>query len=169
MNSISMMVAKGENNVIGKDNKLIWNIPNDLEYFKQVTTGNTIVMGRKTYESIGRPLPDRTNVVLTTNKDFQDDRVTIVHSVDEVLHMETDGDIIIIGGDSIYKQFIDHADTLFVTEIKEYFDGDTYFPEVDKDLWKIINSIKGEKDDKNSYDYYFNIYKRIDFWYYNSD
>lgn len=159
MNEISMIVAKAENNVIGKDNKLIWNIPNDLQYFKKITTGKTVVMGRKTYESIGKPLPNRRNIVLTQNNDFYEDQVEIVHSIEEVLNLE--GEVMIIGGDSIYRQFMGYADKLYVTEIKEFFEGDTYFPEIDKDRWALESTERGLRDEKNPYKYYFNVYRRM--------
>lgn len=154
-----MIVAKGENNVIGKDNELIWNIPNDLKYFKEMTSGKTVVMGRKTYESIGKPLPNRRNIVLTQNKDFYEDQVEIAHDIEEILNLE--GEIMVIGGDSIYRQFMGYADRLYVTEIREFFEGDTYFPEIDRDRWAISSIKKGLKDGKNPYEYYFNVYERI--------
>ena len=98
-----MIVAKDKNSVIGKDNQLIWSIPNDLRYFKEVTMGKTVVMGRKTYESIGKPLPGRDNIVLTNNKSFLDDRVTVVNSIEEVLAMKSNKEIVVIGGDSVYQ------------------------------------------------------------------
>lgn len=159
MNKISMIVAKGENNVIGDNNELIWSIPNDLKYFKKITSENTIVMGRKTYESIGKPLPNRRNIVLTNNEDFYEDGVEVVHSIDEILNLKED--VIIIGGDSIYRQFMRYADKLYVTEIKEYFSGDTYFPEIDVDRWNLVKSEVGLKNNENPYEYYFNVYERM--------
>lgn len=160
---ISMMVAKDRNGVIGKDNKLIWHIPEDLKYFKKTTLGKTIVMGRKTYESIGRPLPGRRNVVLTRDPDFVADGVVVLNSVDELLAFALlfiDGEMIIIGGDSIYKQFMEIASTLYVTEIDYDFEGDTFFPEITSE-WKLTSSIQGSESNSSKYKYYFNKYDKL--------
>lgn len=156
---LSMIVARSKNNAIGKDNKLLWHIPEDLQYFKEKTLGKTIVMGRKTYESIGRPLPGRRSVVMTRDSSFSVDGVDVVNSVDEVLSLlNTNHEIVIIGGDSVYKQFLEHADTLYVTEIDYEFEGDTFFPEI-TDEWELTSSEEG-KESGNEYKYHFNKYEK---------
>lgn len=162
---ISMIVAKDINGVIGKDNKLIWRIPEDLRHFKNKTLGKTIVMGRKTYESIGRPLPGRRNIVMTKDNSFNVSGVDVVNSVDEVLALlNTNDEVVIIGGDSVYKQFMEHADILYVTEIDHKFEGDTFFPEITEE-WELVDSAEG-KESGDKYKYYFNKYeKRWKFWY----
>lgn len=156
---ISIIVAKDKNGVIGKDNELIWHIPEDLKHFKNKTLGKVIVMGRKTYESIGRPLPGRDNIVLTRDKEFRADGVDVVNSVDEVLTLlNTNDEVVIIGGDSVYKQFIKHADILYVTEIDHKFEGDTFFPEITEE-WELVDSAEG-KESGDKYKYYFNKYEK---------
>lgn len=156
---ISMIVAKDKNGIIGKDNELIWHIPEDLKHFKNKTLGKVIVMGRKTYESIGRSLPGRDNVVLTRDKEFRADGVDVVNSVDEVLTLlNTNDEVVVIGGDSVYKQFMKHADTLYVTEIDYKFEGDTFFPEITEE-WELVSSDEGEQSG-DKYKYYFNKYEK---------
>ncbi|NLP49133.1 dihydrofolate reductase [Bacillus sp. RO1] len=158
---ISIIVATDKNNLIGKDNDLPWRIPADLAYFKQVTQGNTIVMGRKTYESIGKPLPNRRNIVLS-RQDYHADGCETFHSIEEVVNMDEEGkELFIIGGAHIFKEALPFADYLYLTFIDEEFEGDTYFPEVNEKDWDLISSEKGIKDEKNPYDYYFKKYKRI--------
>lgn len=160
MSKLSMIVAKGENGVIGKDNELIWDIPEDLKYFKEMTLGKTIVMGRKTYDSIGRPLPGRNNVVVTRDASFMKEGVQVVSNIEEVLSMlSASEEVIVIGGDSIYKQFMKYATTLYVTEIYSEFEGDTFFPDI-TDEWDLTSSIKGRSDD---YKYYFNKYEKQEY------
>ncbi|KPB06577.1 dihydrofolate reductase [Bacillus sp. CHD6a] len=157
---ISIIVATDKNNLIGKDNDLPWRIPADLAYFKQVTLGNTIVMGRKTYESIGKPLPNRRNIVLS-RQDYHADGCETLHSLEEVVSMDEEGkELFIIGGAHIFKEALPFADFLYLTFIDEEFEGDTYFPEVKENDWELISSEKGIKDEKNPYDYYFKKFKR---------
>lgn len=125
-NMISLIAAVGKNYELGKDNKLIWHFKKDMEYFKEVTTGKTVVMGRKTYESIGRPLPNRRNIVITSR---MLEGVETVKTVDEILDMHDD--IFIIGGASIYEEFIKYADKIYLTLIDKEYDADTYFPTFD--------------------------------------
>lgn len=159
---ISFIVAMDDNNLIGKDNALPWYLPADLAYFKKVTTNHTIVMGRKTYESIGRPLPNRKNVVLTHSTSFQEDGVTVIHSLDELKEManHSNEELFIIGGARLYEQLLPVADRLYVTHIRATFDGDTHFPAFLKEEWKIIDSKEHKKDEKNAYDYEFVVYER---------
>ncbi|MFP7484636.1 type 3 dihydrofolate reductase [Priestia filamentosa] len=159
---ISFIVAMDDNNLIGKDNALPWHLPADLAYFKKVTTNHTIVMGRKTYESIGRPLPKRKNVVLTHSTAFQEEGVTVIHSLDELKEManRSNEELFIIGGARLYEQLLPVADRLYVTHIRATFDGDTHFPVFSKEEWKIIDSKEHKKDEKNAYDYEFVVYER---------
>lgn len=153
---ISMIVAMSKNNVIGKDNQLIWNIPEDLKYFKKVTMGKTIVMGRKTYESIGRALPGRRNVVLTRDEKYSADNIHVVNSIQAAIDL---GDIIVIGGDAVYKEFLAHADELYVTEIKKEYDGDSHFPQLTEE-WVETSSVEGEQSSEEL-KYFFKKYERI--------
>lgn len=159
---IHLVVAKSDNNVIGHDNQLIWHLPNDLKHFKEITTGHPIIMGRKTFESIGRPLPNRTNIIITRNRNYSIENAKVVHSLNEALELakEIDENIFILGGGKIYEQAIDFADILEVTEVHENFEGDTYFPEIDLNVWKEISRIKHHKDEKNKFDYSFVRYER---------
>lgn len=160
---ISLIVAMGKNNVIGLNNDMPWHLPNDLAHFKKVTTGHTIVMGRKTYESIGRPLPNRKNVVLTRQQNNFPEEVTIINELNDVYRWseQSEEEIFIIGGGHIYKQSLPFADRLYVTQINETFKGDTFFPEFSNDEWKLIAQTKGIKDENNPYDYDFLQYDRI--------
>lgn len=126
-NMISLIAAVGKNYELGKDNKLIWHFKEDMKYFKEVTTGKTVVMGRKTYESIGRPLPNRRNIVITSRTI---EGVETVKTIDEVLNIKDD--IFIIGGASIYDEFIKYADKIYLTLIDKEYDADTYFPKFDE-------------------------------------
>ncbi|WP_010193820.1 dihydrofolate reductase [Bacillus sp. m3-13] len=158
---ISIIVATDRNNLIGKDNDLPWRIPADLAYFKKVTMGSIIVMGRKTYESIGKPLPYRRNIILS-RQDFHAEGCETLHSLEEVQQLNKDGEeLFIIGGAHIFKEALPIADFLYLTYIDEEFVGDTYFPEINEQDWELLSSEKGIKDEKNPYDYYFKKYKRI--------
>lgn len=158
---IEMIVAKAKNNVIGKDNALIWNIPEDLAHFKKITMGKAIVMGSNTYESIGRPLPGRQNVVLTRNPSkYKNQDVKTVSSVQDVLDLSKETQVVIIGGDSVYKTFLEYTDILYVTEIEKEFDGDTYFPTISSE-WELTSSNEGEKSSENL-KYFFKKYEKSD-------
>lgn len=159
---IHLVVAKSDNNVIGHDNQLIWHLPNDWKHFKEITTGHPIIMGRKTFESIGRALPNRTNIIITRNKNYSIENTKVAHSLNEAIEIakKIDEDIFIIGGGKIYEQALDLVDILEVTEVHENFEGDTYFPEIDLNVWKEISRIKHHKDEKNKFDYSFVRYER---------
>lgn len=156
---ISFVVAMDENRAIGKDNDLPWYLPNDLKHFKNVTMGKPIVMGRKTYESIGKPLPGRENIVVTRDEHYQAEGTTVVHSVDEVLKKEAE-ELCVIGGTEIFKLFMPVADRLFVTEIHHTFDADTYFPEINRDEWREVSREPGFVDEKNKYPHDFVVYEK---------
>lgn len=151
-------------NAIGKDNKLLCHLPDDLKFFKQQTMGHPVIMGRKTFESIGKPLPGRLNIVITRNTDFSVPGVKVMHSVEEcVAHLSElkDEKIYIIGGAEIYRQMMPHTDELLVTLIHHQFEADTFFPEIKLDEFKLTWSEPHHKDEKHPYDFTFQRYERI--------
>jgi len=158
---ISIIVATSKNIFIGNNNSLIWKLPADLKRFKQITTGNTVVMGRKTYESIGKPLPNRRNIIITRDTNYLVDNCEIVNSLEEAL-MLCNNDCFIIGGGEIYKQSIDIADKIYLTLVQEDFEGDTYFPEIGKEWTKVFRE-DYEGDEKNEHKYSFIDYERYKF------
>lgn len=163
---LSLIVATANNRVIGRDNKMPWHLPNDLKYFKRVTVGKTVIMGRKTYDSIGRPLPDRSNIVVTRQMDWQPDGVIVVHSLAEGIdHAESllrgDEEVIVMGGAQIYRAALPQAQRLYLTEIHADFDGDTFFPEISRDEWKEVGREKHFADSANPYDYTFIVLDRV--------
>lgn len=153
---INIIVAASLNNVIGKDNKLLWRQSADLKRFKELTTGKTVVMGRKTYDSIGKPLPNRRNIVIT-RQSIEIPGCEVVNSLEEALNL--DNEIFIIGGGEIYQKSIILADKIFFTLIQTEVEGDTYFP-VLGDEWKIESKEDFLKDEKNQFDYQFINYVR---------
>ncbi|OZM57412.1 dihydrofolate reductase [Lottiidibacillus patelloidae] len=157
---ISLITCMDKKNTIGLNNKLPWHLPADLKYFKRITTNHVIVMGRKTYESIGKPLPNRRNVVLTRNKDWSVSGVEVLHSVEEVLTTFKGQEVYVIGGEEVYKQFLTKADKLYITLIDEVFSGDAFFPFVQMEQWELVHETIGEKDSSNPYDYKFLEYVR---------
>ncbi|WP_010530775.1 dihydrofolate reductase [Lentibacillus jeotgali] len=161
---ISLLVAMDRNRVIGHRNDLPWHLPNDLKFFKQKTTGHTIVMGRKTFESIGRPLPNRHNVVITNQHSSEfPDGIEVINHVDTVLdwnHHDPANELFVIGGEEIFKQVLPHADRLYITLVDDIFQGDTYFPDFSEAEWQLTGREKGETDSKNRYDHYFLQYDR---------
>ena len=146
---LAMIAAMAKNRIIGADNDMPWHLPADLKHFKSVTMGKAVIMGRKTYESIGKPLPNRLNIVLTRDKSFQAEGAVVVHSREEALEtaMGSD-DVMICGGTDIYKMFIENADYLYITEVKMSIDdGTAMFPEIDKNIWKEtsrVENLEGE-------------------------
>ena len=154
---ISLIVAVGDNNVIGKDNALIWHLPADMKFFKEKTTGHCIITGRKNYESIPekfRPLPNRTNIVITRQSDYAAPGAIVVNSVEAALEKAKatgDEEIFTIGGAEIFKQSLSYADKIYLTVIHHSFEGDVFFPEIDKNEWKETDRIQGPVDEKNKY------------------
>ena len=136
---ITLVAAIASNNVIGKENSLPWNIPEDLKRFKQMTSGHTILMGRKTFDSIGRPLPNRQNIVMTKDKNFEQEGIKVINDFDEALELikESNEDIFVIGGSKIYVLFEPVANSLAITRILIDFEGDAFFPDINWDLWQI--------------------------------
>ncbi|MFD2673105.1 dihydrofolate reductase [Marinicrinis sediminis] len=163
---IALIWAMGENRVIGKNNQMPWHLPADLTYFKQTTMGAPVLMGRKTFESIGKPLPGRENWILTTNQDYVADGCKVVHTVDELLEQlkqddEPNDTLFVIGGAQIYRQFLAVADRLYVTHIHQAFEGDTFFPDYDAAQWRLVQQIEGQVNERNPYPHDFCVYERI--------
>lgn len=149
---LSIIVAVGESNVIGKDNQLIWHLPRDLKHFKETTTGHYIIMGRKTFESNGRPLPNRTNVILTRDKGYNAEGCIVVHSLEEAINLaKDDPEPFIIGGGVIYEIAMPLVDRIYLTQIHHKFEGDTFFPEINMDEWIEVEKRVFEPDEKNKY------------------
>lgn len=158
---ISIIVAMSKNRVIGNNNTLIWKLSNDLKRFKNITDNNTVVMGRKTHESIGKALPNRRNIVITRNKDYKSKDCEICNSLEEAL-MLCNSNCFIIGGGEIYKQALPIAKKLYITLVNEEFNGDTYFPVLDNNWVEILRE-NNNKDNKNEYNYTFIDYERYEF------
>jgi len=172
MTILSMIVATADNNVIGKDNTMPWHLPADLAYFKKVTLGKPIIMGRKTFESIGRALPGRRNIIISRDESYKPqgkgaDSVDTVTSVEQALALVDGSDgteavkeIMVIGGGAIYKHCLPKADRLYVTHIKANIDGDTHFPNYDDSSWNKVASEVKSSDEKNAYQLDFCVYDR---------
>ena len=160
---LSIIVAISKNNVIGKDNKLIWHLPEDLKRFKKLTTGHTIIMGRKTFESLGRVLPNRKHIVITSNTNMQieDENVELIDDIQMLnKYIASEEEHFIIGGATIYKLLMPYANKMYITKINEEFEGDVYFPKLDKKVWQEIEREKGIENEKNPFDYEYVTYIR---------
>ncbi len=154
---IYVIAAVSKNGIIGKNGKIPWNIPADLAYFKKLTMGCTVVMGRKTYESIGHPLPRRLNIVISSSKVYAAKNCITVKEFGEALDLSHNTDVFICGGYSVYKEALPYADKLYITEVDESFEGDTFFPEFDQSQYQrtVIREMKDQ------YNYRFVVYDRI--------
>jgi dihydrofolate reductase len=162
--TIAAIVAMSENRVIGHDNHLPWYLPADLKHFKTLTTGHPILMGRKTYESIGRPLPNRTNIIITGNSAFKAPGCVIIHSMDEAIEyaISSGNDtIFIIGGANVYQQCLPYVSRIHLTVVHHTFVGDAFFPEINLNEWKEITSDTHKADENNEYSYTFSVLERI--------
>ena len=160
---ISFIVATSENNVIGKDNKLPWCLPTDMRYFKNVTWGMPVIMGRKSFESLGKALKGRTNIVVTRNKDWHAEGTQVVQSIDQAITLaaQTDAkEIFIIGGAEIFKEAMPVADRIYLTRIHHRFEGDAYFPEMPENEWVMVKSRFCDADEKNKYAHSFQVWER---------
>lgn len=164
---LALIAAYAQNRVVGIDNKLPWHLPEDLKYFKRCTSGKAIIMGRKTYESIGRPLPNRTNIVITRNPAFKADGVKIVTSLNDAIELaaavnEVNGvdEIMVIGGAAIYELTLPMADRLYLTHVHAQVEGDAYFPEVDFSNWREVERADYASSETNPYDYSFVVYDK---------
>jgi len=156
---VSSIVATSLNHAIGKDNKLLWHLPADLKFFKTTTMGCPVIMGRKTFQSIGRTLPGRQNVVITRDKNFNSDNqfdILVVGSLDEALvKLHSENEVFIIGGGEIYQQSMDSVDTIYLTLVNTVIDADVYFPIIDKTKFDLVWEEKHVADEKNKFDYTF--------------
>ena len=158
----TIIAAIGNNNELGKNNDLIWHLSADLKRFKKVTTGHHIIMGRNTYESIGKPLPNRTTIIITRNQNYKAEGCIVVDSIEAALKaVKNDDTPFIIGGAQIYNEAIKFVDQLDICEVHESFEADVFFPEISSETWKETKREKHLKDDKNPYDYSFVSYTRI--------
>jgi dihydrofolate reductase len=158
--SISFIFAMDRNHAIGVNNRLPWRLPADLAFFKRVTMGNPILMGRKTYESIGKPLPGRENVILTQNTSFTAEGCVVVHSVSEALERYQGQELFVIGGVEAFRLFLPYVDKMYITTIEHEFEADTFFTELDLSGWDQASSERGPQDEKNPYEYYFKVYEK---------
>lgn len=156
---ISLIVAKSKNNVIGNNNQLPWHLPADLAHFKSITMGKPIIMGRKTYDSIGKPLPGRRNIIISRNKKLKLAGCDVFHSIDDALNaVKTEQEVMIIGGANLYLQALSRANTIYLTVIDAEFSGDTFFPELNNNEWKLTLEEKHFKDERNKYNYFFQVW-----------
>jgi len=159
---LSIIVAMAANRVIGRDNQLPWHLPADLKHFKQLTTGKPILMGRKTWESIGRPLPERTNIVITRDTDYTAAGCVVVHSIDAALRAAGHNDeVMVIGGSELYRQVLPQATTIYLTRVHADIQGDAVFPEIDESEWREVERIDCEPDEKNTHAYSFITLQRV--------
>lgn len=166
MMKISMIAAMASNRVIGVNNDIPWHLPDDFKYFKNTTAGYYVIMGRKNWESLPKnfqPLPNRTNIIITTQKDYQAEGATIVHSLEDALaiaEQAKEKEAFIIGGGVIYRMGLAVSDKIYLTEIHGEFEGDVTFPELDKEIWKETSRIHHPKDEKHSHSFDFVIYEK---------
>ena len=161
---LSLLVAADENNVIGKNNKLPWHLPNDLKFFKNLTWAMPILMGRKTFESIGKVLPGRKTIVITRNKNWQHNDVTVVYTVQEAVKAAKAyevKEIFVIGGAEIFNAAFNNANRIHLTRIHHQFDGDVFFPVINEDEWQVEKATFCKRDEKNLYDHTFQVWQRI--------
>ncbi len=155
------IAAIGQNNELGKDNDLLWHLPDDFKRFKKMTTGHYIIMGRKTFESFPKPLPNRTHVVITRQENYPSEHCIVVKNIDEATQAVEDEDVVfVIGGGEIYRQFMPFVDELELTQVEGHFEADTYFPEIEEDNWLLINEEYHPKDEKHKYAFSFMTYQR---------
>ena len=158
---ITIIAAIANNNALGLNNKLIWHLPEDLKRFKRVTTGHHVIMGRKTFESLGKPLPNRTTIIITRNKNYKANNCIIVNSLDEALEKaKQDKNPYILGGAEIYKLAMPIANKLDLTIVHHEFEADAFFPEIDTSIWKEKSRVNFKADEMNKYDYSFVTYEK---------
>ena len=165
----SLIVAVAENNVIGKNNDLIWHLPNDMKFFKEKTLNHHIITGRRNYISIPekyRPLANRTNIVLTHQADFKEDNCIVSHSLEDAIayaKQNNETELFIIGGGQIYKEALEKGliDRMYITHVNQSFDGDTFFPEINNKIWKKVSETDNPIDEKHSYSYSFAVYEKM--------
>lgn len=162
--TISFVVAAANNNVIGKDNQLVWNLPNDMKFFKNVTWGMPVVMGRKTYEALGKPLPGRKNIILTRQADWKAAGTVAVKSFDDAVLLVKEMDVkemMVIGGGEIFKMLMPKASRIYMTRVDAAPEGDAFFPEIDPKEWKLVSRKDHQVDIKHAYNYSFQVWERV--------
>ncbi|PHS67634.1 MAG: diacylglycerol kinase [Flavobacterium sp.] len=158
---ITVIAAAGLKNELGKDNDLVWHLPDDFKRFKKLTTGHHIIMGRKTFESFPKPLPNRIHLVITRNKNYQPEGAIVVHSMEEALEIaKNDEQSFIIGGGEIYKIGMSFADKIELTKVNSEFEADTFFPEIPSDEWDLVSEEFHEKDEKHQFDFSYQTFLR---------
>lgn len=158
---ITLIAAAGENNELGKNNDLVWHLPDDFKRFKQLTTGHNIIMGRKTFESFPKPLPDRTHIVISRNKEYYSEQIKVVHSMKEAIELaKDDPQPFIIGGGEIYKTGMEIADKIELTRVHGQFEADTFFPPISGDEWQLVDKEFHDKDDRHLYPFTYLTYIR---------
>ena len=158
---ITMIAAAAENNALGKNNDLVWHLPDDFKRFKRLTSGHYIIMGRKTFESFPKLLPDRTHVIITRKEDYAPEGAIVVNSLEEAIRVsKLDEQPYIIGGGEIYNLSMDTAERIELTRVHGRFEADTFFPEIDEDKWKLVDEKFHEKDEKHNYSFTYLTYER---------
>ena len=160
---ISHLVAASENNVIGKNNQIPWHLPNDLKFFKNKSWGMPVIMGRNTYESLDKPLPGRINVVITSNKEWRREDVTVAHDIQQAIKKACESDcneLFIIGGGEIFKQTMDIVNRIYFTRVHTTIEGDVFYPAIDESKWKLISEDPHPADDKHAFAYTFQLWEK---------
>ena len=161
---ISLVAAVSENNSIGKNNQLLWHLPNDLKFFKNTTWGGVVVMGRKTFESVNKPLPGRTNIVITKQTNWSAENVIVANSVSDAIQKARDlnfKEIFIIGGGEIYKESMHLVNRIYLTKVHTSIEGDTFFPELETEKWNLLSNKDFKSDEKHAFDYSFQVWEKI--------
>lgn len=155
------IAAVGQRNELGKDNKLIWHLPHDFKRFKALTSHHYIIMGRKTFESFPKPLPHRTHIVMTRQKNYPDDNCIVVKTIEEAIKsVKDEGKAFVIGGGEIYKQFMPYVDKIELTRVHGEFEADTFFPSLDNENWELLKATEHPKDEKHKYSFTYQTYVR---------
>ena len=158
--SVYVIAAMSENRVIGRGGGLPWHLPDDMKHFQQLTTGHTVIMGRKTFESMDGPLPDRRNIVITRQSDYAPSGAEVAHSLDEALRLAGDGDCFVSGGEEIYQLALPVADRLYLTVVHAEVDGDVRFPQFDTESWRMASESHRPADDRHAHAFTFQLYER---------
>ncbi len=162
--TISLVVAAANNNVIGKDNRLLWHLPNDMKFFRNVTWGMPVIMGRKTFEALGKPLAGRKNIVITRQSHWKAEGAVAVKSLDDALFLVREMDVkeaMVIGGGEIYRMAFEKAKRIYITRVDAAPEGDTYFPIIDPHAWRLVSQKDHEADEKHAYNYSFQVWERL--------
>jgi dihydrofolate reductase len=159
---ITLIAAAAENNALGKDNQLVWHLPDDFKRFKQITSGHYIIMGRKTFESFPKPLPNRTHVIITRQKNYKVDGCIVVNSIEDAIKAcPKEEEVFIIGGADIYNQSIDFADKIELTRVHANFEADAFFPKINLNHWKLTFEEKHVQDEKHNFDFTFQTFVKV--------